>query len=864
MNTTISINQIQTFVLDLEKLLLTEFEASSYEINSTAPILRKLLIDSVNIGAFNRFLGIDEKILLNDIISEFTFWDELRKNIRVHIPHIECLPGVIIDNYTGIGIDFIQKESEAKRPNHHQPKLTSSNSVTLDNFINSKWIIVNGEYFTKNDLIQYLCYLAGMVHYGAKDKKFQRLSKIEKFSFAEAQGQNTDCLFSFTTRYKTTLDEARFKDNMGSVLTLGSKHEFISVMILEIIHILLSSRSIIKIYEKAKEYLINHSPIFRQFLINDIFTLKLSSNILNNNNEAATFKSSDSGDDEVLTQCNKLIQFEDPEEQDLALLDLSAKYPGNSFILFTQAYISHKRGQFKKSRRFYELILDKYPNDADCHYNLANILAEHFKEYDLAEAHYKKALLYKPDFDAIYFNYANLLLLHFDNYKLAKQYYEKTIAINPSHSGAYNNLGLLVMQHLKEYPVAKKHFEQAIILDAQNSDAYNNYANLLQLHYKEYDRAQELYERAIFINPANAQAYNNYGALLIERKDYENAEEQFNKALLINPNYVDVYLNLAILFEKEVKDYSKSQKQYELVLELEPNSAKAHYGLGRLFETAFNDNVQAKQRYEMALNIDPEFVLAHNNLANILRCDEFKDYDNSKSHYEEAIKLDPTYSSAKFNLGLLYLERFADYDKATEQFESVIQLQPDHFQSNLQLGKLHLLHYKDSENARTYYEKALSIDPGNFEVHGNYALLLLNYTIEYEKALFHFEKSIEINPNNADAYDGLGFLFVKTRLFQKAREQLELALIKNPNHLNANYNLATLLYAEFHEYDSAIIHYKKVISIDNNRADAHFFLSQVLMLNPNEFEKAKKHYLIACKINGLYKNIESEKIFGFS
>jgi len=253
------IELIENFVLDYEKLLLTTFESSSYDINMNSLILRKWLLDSRNLNAFNSFLNKGEKIYLNDILVDKTlFYSDYLKNLRVYIPFLVSLSeDVRIDNYTLIDLDFIQKSGQKNQGNIiiSPIKLTYN---PIEKFIGNQSFIVEGEYFSKKDIIEYVGYVLGAIHYSIKPDKYKKIEKIKKLSFsAGTGGDKMDALILFGPTFNSSKSEKKFTPE--KYLYLGGKHEFQTLMILEYSNWVVSSKSAEKLYVLAKEYLVKKS-----------------------------------------------------------------------------------------------------------------------------------------------------------------------------------------------------------------------------------------------------------------------------------------------------------------------------------------------------------------------------------------------------------------------------------------------------------------------------------------------------------------------------------------------------------------------------------------------------------------------------
>jgi Tfp pilus assembly protein PilF len=60
----------------------------------------------------------------------------------------------------------------------------------------------------------------------------------------------------------------------------------------------------------------------------------------------------------------------------------------------------------------------------------------------------------------VHFNLANLLATHFQEYQLAREHYEQVLQIMPDDTEAYNNLVVLLVDHFQEYELFSMLFGQ--------------------------------------------------------------------------------------------------------------------------------------------------------------------------------------------------------------------------------------------------------------------------------------------------------------------------------------------------------------------------------------------------------------------
>ena len=245
---------------------------------------------------------------------------------------------------------------------------------------------------------------------------------------------------------------------------------------------------------------------------------------------------------QILKEISKIKKIEDMEDKELALESLLEKYPTHKSIKFYRAYLYKEKKEFKKSRKYYEELINSYKDFVVAYNNLGILLAnDYFKDYDEARKSYEKAIELDPAYVKAYYNLGNLLSNdYFKDYDEARKSYEKAIELDPAYVKAYNNLGILLENdYFKDYDEARKSYEKAIELNPAHFNAYYNLGILLANDYfKDYDEARKSYEKAIELDPAYVKAYYNLGSLLAQYfpKEYDKAKELLEKAKELDSN----------------------------------------------------------------------------------------------------------------------------------------------------------------------------------------------------------------------------------------------------------------------------------------------------------------------------------------
>jgi tetratricopeptide (TPR) repeat protein len=119
-----------------------------------------------------------------------------------------------------------------------------------------------------------------------------------------------------------------------------------------------------------------------------------------------------------------------------------------------------------------------------------------------------------------------------------------------------------------------------------------------------------------------------------------------------------------------------------------------------------------------------------------------------------------------------------------------------------------------------------------------------------------YKKALELNPNNADAYNNLGIIYKKLKMYDQAFSSYKKAL-KIPGYLtpeHAHNNLG-VLYKELERYEEAIEQFQKAITISSSFAKAWNNLG-IVYKKEGMFDKAAECFQKALKLQPNYVQAE--------
>tara|TARA_R110002051_G_C8663325_1_gene489321 strand:+ start:304 stop:1128 length:825 start_codon:yes stop_codon:yes gene_type:complete len=244
MNENLSLEAIEVFYNDFRKLLSIKFDNSEYEIKSTSHILRKFLIDNVNINNLWSKLGNKSRVKLTTVICVENLTETDKINTKIYLPFFNIITDCVINHYLVIKADSILKNDLLSLPVF--PKLLMT-QITIGNYIKQK-IVVDGNYITKKDVIEYISYEQGYIHFNINPDKIAKIKNVKKLRFEF--GVDNEYLIMFSS-----ISENNAKISNENLLKLGEKHNFETLMILQIIKDITLSNDICNLYKQSIEYL---------------------------------------------------------------------------------------------------------------------------------------------------------------------------------------------------------------------------------------------------------------------------------------------------------------------------------------------------------------------------------------------------------------------------------------------------------------------------------------------------------------------------------------------------------------------------------------------------------------------------------
>ena len=470
---------------------------------------------------------------------------------------------------------------------------------------------------------------------------------------------------------------------------------------------------------------------------------------------------------------------------------------------------------YSKALIFFQKSLELYPENAACHYKLAQVLLIR-EDYDQALIYATNALELDSSNKYYYLQTAEIYSKQ-SNFAAAAQMYETMLATIPGTESHLFDLAAIYLYGnnldaaISTYDKIEEHFglskemvfsKQRIYLKQNRLDeAVAEIKEMIELFPGEADyvlNLSELYmsnnraEEAIpyletFIqeNPGDPSARLLLAEVYKQKGDINGAIEQLIEAFTNPELELTPKLNVLVEYMKQLPDPTVQENSINLaesILAAHPYDANAQAVNGDLYLNLANQEnseeykKKALEYYQKAVSYDDTNFDIWQNVLQIEA--ELSQIDSLEKHSDQAIELFPNQPSLYYYNGFALISK-NDHETAVEILEHGMRLSksdPDMqvvFQSILGDTYNELEQYTQSEEA---YEAVLQIDPDNNHVLNNYSYFLSLRREHLDKAKRMSSKLVKNNPNNPTFLDTHAWVLYMLGDYKEAKKFLELAL----------------------------------------------------------------------------------------
>lgn len=370
-----------------------------------------------------------------------------------------------------------------------------------------------------------------------------------------------------------------------------------------------------------------------------------------------------------------------------------------------KAQILEKLKDFEGAISFYEFLLDKYPNDIDINFKLAELTSN--LGYDKKSLEYFNNLIRIEDNNYLnYYNRARAFYL-LEDYSSALDDFLASLKLNPKYASSYYNIALCYAA-LDNPTECIKYYTKSIELNPKNLDAINN-RGMAFMYLDNFESAIADFKIIIGKNNEYENAVNNIAICYQKNMEFKKAHIYLNKVLKKNKSNSTAYINRAINYyrmgqiKNAIADFSKAHR-------LQPENYTLYFFRAKIFleidyiDKAMND---AEKMIKLRPSEDGGYLMK----AKILL--KQKKYYKAQKYIEKAICFQPEYGELFLLRGNIY-SALGIYEKAMNDYALSLKHDAMNPETYFSYGKIcQIKGYSNLANLN--FEKACSLDSAYYE-----------------------------------------------------------------------------------------------------------------------------------------------------
>ena len=318
---------------------------------------------------------------------------------------------------------------------------------------------------------------------------------------------------------------------------------------------------------------------------------------------------------------------------------------------------------------------------------------------------------------------------------------------------AHYNAGKALYQ-AGEYETALTEFQDALRRTPESA-AVHFWIGKAQVGRGNTEEALNSFQHSIRLDPTNVKPHLEMGRAYVAADQLGAAAASFRQAQRLSPQSAEPLREIAAVLIQQCQ-YDAALEELQRALPLEPDAAMTHVLLGRVYELKGMMR-QSEQAYRQAERLDPR-VYAQAQVANGAQLEAAGRFDDAIKQYQAATLTNPAFLDAFLRLGNANLAKHF-VTAAADAFRAAVSLDSNSYIAHYMLGWTLL--EKSQVNLK--------------------ALLFRAKSVPSEECVRSLRRAVELCPSEAAARYALGKAYRAAGVRHLAREQLEQALVLDPN-----------------------------------------------------------------------------------
>ncbi len=182
------------------------------------------------------------------------------------------------------------------------------------------------------------------------------------------------------------------------------------------------------------------------------------------------------------------------------------------------------------------------PQDAQVHYNLANVLCDNGKPEE-AVAAFREAIRIRPDFVAAHYN-LGIVLSAQGKLTETVAVWRDVVRMSPDFAEAWNNIGAVLLT-LGSFDEAATACREALRIRPGDGRAHCNIGSALA-GLGRLDEAAAAFQEALRVDPQDATSHYNLGLVHADQGRLDQSVAAYREALRIRPDHTGVHCNIGL------------------------------------------------------------------------------------------------------------------------------------------------------------------------------------------------------------------------------------------------------------------------------------------------------------------------------